>query len=342
MNKKDILFHQIVAEEDSDQQDGISENTIRQVDFSAQKIVNEIQTLQQRLSHTPLSDFQTRQRLFSEKKEQKINSMLKEREYKELMNSRFQPEINNNPDTQRMINNYMQRSLNSKRGDLLKNQERNVQTVRSTKLKHSKYEFAQSSNYENDDPEGIAIQTSYKSISFQQQMQEICSDSKYIPLWERVKYIQECKKEKLDEHQQIKQLEEDELVKSLPFRPQTRRNQEERDKLTQEEADAFVENQIQWRKRADEWLIQQQKKILDSEPQYTYQPQITKRTKQPNSIHASATKTTKKLKSYQFNTQSSPLSSNYRSNQSKTSGLHTETRAKIRKEQERSFLFSNL
>lgn len=47
--------------------------------------------------------------------------MLKEREYKELMNSRFQPEINNNPDTQRMINNYMQRSLNSKRGDLLKN-----------------------------------------------------------------------------------------------------------------------------------------------------------------------------------------------------------------------------
>ena len=35
MNKKDILFHQIVAEEDSDQQDGISENTIRQVDFSA-------------------------------------------------------------------------------------------------------------------------------------------------------------------------------------------------------------------------------------------------------------------------------------------------------------------
>lgn len=141
-----------------------------------------------------------------------------------------------------MINHYMKQSINSKQGALLKKQDRFSQTVKSVKLKHSKFEFNEPGDYENQADDGIAIQTLKQVAKKHIQTEPEESVDCYIPLWDRANYIIQSKNDKISEQKAEQQEKYEEWIRTLPFKPQTDKPWETKQSITLKEAEEFAEN----------------------------------------------------------------------------------------------------
>ncbi|CAD8085615.1 unnamed protein product [Paramecium sonneborni] len=242
------------------------ESILEKLNTSTVKILNEMQQVKSKVTDVD-SDFQNRQKSYEIEKQKKILQMKEEQLKIEQMQSKGKPKINKTQQIQDMINNYMEASKNSKFGDLLLNKEKNLQQEYTSEMR-----LENLSNHENNDPARIATQTLESTQIYNEQSNTRKSNS-YIPIHERVKFIIQTKNDKIQEQKQQQQQEIEQYYQGLSFQPLSTKSQNI--KFTQQEADAFVSNQLKWNQQRERWIYEQQLKKQNDTPKYSYRPSIS-------------------------------------------------------------------
>ncbi|CAD8077134.1 unnamed protein product [Paramecium primaurelia] len=242
------------------------ESIVDKLNTSTVKIFNEMLYAKSKLIELE-SDFQIRQKSYEIEKQKKILQMKQEQLKNEQMQSKGKPKINKTQQIQEMINNYMEASKNSKFGDLLLNKEKNIQQELTSNIIQTNL-----NNHENNEPERIATQTLESTKMYNEQSVTRKSNS-YIPIHERVQFIVQTKNDKIQEQKKQQQQEIEEYYTSLPFQPLSAKSSNI--KFTQQDTDAFVNNQLKWNQERDKWRYEQQLKKENDTPQYSYRPTIS-------------------------------------------------------------------